>query len=566
MQCKTAKRLAVFPIAKIITIPDLKEAIKLSLEKYQRLLFEKIKKQLSLWFDANPDEFVEHAEVYRFLHSIKGTSGTIQLGGLLIISSKLLAELEIAEETHWKKVDLREFLYGLVSLSYEYEHFNETEINKGETCSGNVPFVQIIDEDVSMLILLKEALEAKGWIAITNTEPEKAVSQYYDMQPDCIVIDGDFQRRNDYQLLSDIQHHNVKKFIPMVITSVQNDRETRIRAYEMGADDFIEKPIDIEEFIIRINRQLQRKRIFDQSVLIDELTQVYNRRFLFDLMERNSKDFARTGISFSVSILDLDFFKQINDTYGHLTGDMVLETFARYLKEHIRGSDTVFRYGGEEFVILFPRTNVEDAKEVVKRILDEFSKLDFTHNGNSFNLSFSAGVYMAAHPGEGSQDILKKADQALYEAKNKGRNTVESANASIQHSNKILNVSVIDDDAIIRTLLVRILQNIDVGKVLLNIEAYENGEKFFASGRLDHNGKHFLILDGVMPVMDGIEVLDKVKQTEHRDQVHILMLTGRKTEYDIARALKLGADDYVTKPFSITELQARIQRLIRRMF
>jgi two-component system, cell cycle response regulator len=529
-------------------------------------LFEKIKKQLSLWFDADPDELVEHVEVYRFLHSIKGTSGTVQLGGLLLISSKLLAELEAVEESPWRKTDLREFLYGLVSLSYEYEHFKETDINKEETCCGNVPFVQIIDEDVSMLILLKEALEQKGWMVITNTEPEKAVSQYYDMQPDCLVIDGDFQSKNGFQLLSDIQHHNGKKFIPKVITSVQNDRDTRIHAYEMGADDFIEKPIDIEEFIVRINRQLQRKQIFDQSVLIDELTQVYNRRFLFDLLERNSKDFERTGIPFSISILDLDFFKKVNDSYGHLIGDVVLETFAHYLKENIRGSDTVFRYGGEEFVILFPRTNDEEAKEVVNRILDGFSQLAFTEHGHTFHISFSAGVYMAATPGEGSLDILKKADQALYEAKDNGRGRVESANTSVQHSNKILNVSVIDDDAIIRTLLVRVLQNIDIGQVLLNIEAYENGEKFFASARLNQKGKHFLILDGVMPVMDGIEVLNKVKQTEHADRVHVLMLTGRKTEYDIARALKLGADDYVTKPFSITELQARIQRLIQRMF
>ncbi|WP_423409533.1 diguanylate cyclase [Heyndrickxia sp. MSNUG] len=538
----------------------------MALEKYQKLLFDKIKKQISQWFDTDPNEMVEYEEVYRFLHSIKGTSGTVQLGGLLIVASKLLAQLESREDHPWIKNELREFLFELIRLSYDYEHFNETAVEKDEPCCGSVPLIQIIDDDVSMLILLKEALEEQGWMAITNTEPEKAVSQYYDLQPDCLVLDVDLPSKNGFQLLEDIQQHNHKQFIPKVITSLQNDRKTRMNAYEMGADDFIEKPIDIEEFIVRISRQLQRKQIFDQSVLIDELTQVYNRRFLFDLLERNIKEYERTGIPFSVSLLDLDYFKNINDRYGHLTGDKVLEVFASFLKENIRSTDIVFRYGGEEFVILFPRTTAEESKEVVKRILEEFSKVTFNEHGDSFTLSFSAGIYMVNNREEGSLEILKMADQALYEAKENGRACVKSANESAQPEHKILNVSVIDDDAIIRTLLVRVLENLDTSKVILNIESYENGEKFFGAGRLAEKGKHFLVLDGVMPVMDGIEVLTRVRESEHADRAHVLMLTGRKTEYDIARALKLGADDYVTKPFSITELQARIQRLIQRMF
>ncbi|WP_342032459.1 diguanylate cyclase [Mesobacillus boroniphilus] len=538
----------------------------MALEKYQHLLFEKIKQQISSWFDDRPDELVDHAEVYQFLHSIKGTSGTIHLGGLLFVSSKLLDRLEANEGLKWQKDDLREFLFELISLSYEYEHFKESDYKKNEPCCGDVPLIQIIDDDVTMLILLKEALEDKGWMVMTNTEPDKAVSLYYDLQPDCLVIDVDLPSKNGFQLLESIQLHNHKQFIPKVVISSQIDRITRMNAYEMGADDFIEKPIDMEEFLVRINRQLQRKQIFDQSVLIDELTQVYNRRFLSDQMERYLKDFERTGTSFSVGILDLDYFKKINDTYGHLTGDKVLEAFALFLKEQTRSTDIVFRYGGEEFVVLFPRTNDQEAAEVAKRILEGFSKVEFKEQGQSFHVSFSAGIYMANNSTEGSLDILKKADQALYEAKEKGRACVESANEAMLPANKILNVSVIDDDAIIRTLLVRVLQNIDTDKVLLNIESYENGEKFFEAARLEEEGKHFLILDGVMPVMDGIEVLGKVKSAENASQVNVLMLTGRKTEYDIARALKLGADDYVTKPFSITELQARIQRLIQRMF
>lgn len=538
----------------------------MALENYQNLLFEKIKKQITQWFELDEQEAVDYDEVYRFLHSIIGTAGTVQLGGLFLVASKLLDELDSFEKLPLGRNDLRELLFDLGSLSYEYEHFKDTELKKEEPSSGDIPLVQIIDDDVSMLILMKDAMEANGWMVIANTEAEKAISQYYDFHPDCLVINIDLQQKKGYELLANIQQHNHKQFIPMVITSTQNDRNTRMNAYKMGADDFMEKPIDIEEFIVRIHRQLQRKETFDQSVLIDELTQVYNRRFLFDLLERNIKEFERSEIAFSLALLDLDYFKNINDTYGHLTGDKVLEEFASFLKENIRSTDTVFRYGGEEFVILFPKTTDEEAKSILNRILDDFLKIPFHEQESQFHISFSAGVYMATNPGEGSLEILRIADKALYEAKEKGRSRIESANQVVHHRNSILNVSVIDDDAIIRSVLVRIIENMAMNKVSLTIESYENGEKFFAADRLSEKGKHFLILDGVMPVMDGIEVLNKVKQTEHSDRVHVLMLTGRKTEYDIARALKLGADDYVTKPFSITELQARIQRLIQRMF
>ena len=538
----------------------------MAIEKYQNLLFEKIKAQISEWFDSNNSEVISNKDVYSFLHTLKGTAGTIQLGGLYHLAAKLMDQLELESQEQWEKCELREFLFELVSLSYQYEHFKETDLKLAEPSDSELPVVQMVCEDVSMLILLKEALEENGWMVMTSSDPEKALSLYYDLQPDCLVIDIDFTEIDGFQILERIQQHNHKQFVPKVIISNENTRETRIKAYEMGADDFIGKPIDMEEFSVRIKRQLQRKQIFDESVLIDELTKVYNRRFLFDLLERYLKELERTNSVFSIALLDLDYFKDINDSYGHLTGDKVLEAFADFLKRKLRGSDIVFRYGGEEFVILLPRTNSQEAIDVINRVLEQFKSIQFDEQGRTFQLSFSAGVYMVDNPAEASQEILKMADHALYEAKEKGRSRVHGANISNQPANNILNVSVIDDDAIIRTLLVRVLQTIDTEKVELNIKSFENGEKFFESERLTEKGKHFLILDGVMPVMDGIEVLDRVKNSPQSNGVHVLMLTGRKSEYDIARALKLGADDYVTKPFSITELQARIQRLIKRMF
>lgn len=126
-------------------------------------------------------------------------------------------------------------------------------------------------------------------------------------------------------------------------------------------------------------------------------------------------------------------------------------------------------------------------------------------------------------------------------------------------------VSLIDDDAMIRSILIRILKGMDFVTYQIDLAAYENGLQFFESNRIMENGEHLLIIDGVMPVMDGIEILQKVKRLENNRNIHVLMLTGRKRESEIERALKLGADDYMTKPFSIKELQARIERLIKGM-
>jgi DNA-binding response OmpR family regulator len=134
-----------------------------------------------------------------------------------------------------------------------------------------------------------------------------------------------------------------------------------------------------------------------------------------------------------------------------------------------------------------------------------------------------------------------------------------------RHQNKRkLFISIIDNDVMIQTMLVRILKMMNIDRFEIDIKAYEDGMQFFESKRLDDPGEHFLIVDGIMPVMDGIEVLQKVK-SDLSKQVYVLMLSGRKSPNEINKALKLGADDYVTKPFSIKELQTRVQQIIQRM-
>ncbi|WP_407407446.1 diguanylate cyclase [Peribacillus sp.] len=534
------------------------------MEKYKNTLYRNIKKQLSDWLELDKTKMVTTNEVYRFLHSIKGTAGTIELGGLMLISENLLGKLDEDSDGVWKQDDLENLLFALIEHTYEYEHFAEVEIKEKPAHDTQAPLIQIIDDDISMLILLKDILEEKGWMVITSSDPVKATKQYFEMQPDCLILDIQLPTKDGYQVLQDIHFHNEKYFIPKIMISIQNDKQSRIKAYKMGADDFISKPIDIEEFVVKIERHIQRKKIFDQSVLIDELTQVYNRRFFEDMLPRYFQDFKRNGNLFSISIIDLDHFKRVNDTYGHAMGDVVLLEFAQFIKNNIRSSDLICRYGGEEFVIIFPQTANEEARNKLTELIKIFSTKSFTYEQQHFSVSFSAGVYTVHDESITPKEAFEEADSSLYEAKRLGRARV----GSIQKTSikkKYLNVSVIDDDIIIRTILTKILQSMDFPLYDLHIAVYEDGDSFLNSNRANENIAHFLILDGVMPTMDGIDVLKKVKKGSNADCFTVLMLTGRKSSGDIATALKLGADDYVTKPFNITDLQARMERLIKKI-
>lgn len=538
----------------------------MNLEKYQNHLFKNIKEQLSKWFEEDKIDEINNEEVYRFLHSIKGTAGTLQLGGLMQLADHLLLANNEMEIVNWRKNELRNFLFDLIELTYAYEHFNDVELKTEVDRKKATGLIQIIDDDVSMLIFLKDILEENGWMVITNTDPEKATKQYFDMQPDCLILDVQLPFKTGFQILDDIQQHNEKYFIPKIMISIQNDKESRLKAYKMGADDFIGKPIDVEEFLAKMDRHLHRKRLFDQSVLIDELTQVYNRRFFEDSITRYFQDFRRTKQGFTIAVLDLDRFKSINDTHGHLMGDQVLMEFAKFLKQSIRSSDMVFRYGGEEFVIIFPRASNDDVERLLNQMIKNFSTVLFTSKDQTFSVTFSAGIYTVEEEAVTPESAFKSADRSLYLAKRSGRARAIGAKPSnLLFKKKVLNISVVDDDVIIRTMLTNILESMDLDHLDMKVSSYENGGLFLASNQAKESHPHFLILDGIMPDMDGLEVLKAVKQSDNAASFTVLMLTGRKSEEDIARALQLGADDYVTKPFSVQELQRRIERLVKQV-
>jgi two-component system cell cycle response regulator len=206
----------------------------------------------------------------------------------------------------------------------------------------------------------------------------------------------------------------------------------------LGASDMVRIPVNQQELIARIRTQLRRQRYVDilrkridrglELSIVDQLTGLYNRRYMLNQLEQWRKRSESGGGPVSVVSLDIDHFKAINDRYGHQAGDQVLESFAKRLRQNIRPKDIACRPGGEEFLVIMPETNGEQAQMGAERIRHAIADEPFTVGVQDacLKVTVSAGVATFLDEGETVTDLLHRADQALYAAKQAGRNQVIS--------------------------------------------------------------------------------------------------------------------------------------------
>lgn len=166
-----------------------------------------------------------------------------------------------------------------------------------------------------------------------------------------------------------------------------------------------------------------RKKLHQLSIT-DELTGVYNRRFIFETIKKEIERSDRTGGTYTLMLIDIDFFKKVNDLCGHVQGDVVLKTIATKIKDHIRNMDSFGRFGGEEFILLLPETNLELALICAERLRKFVEGIQFQKIGYPVTVSIGVGQYLS---GESLECIIDRVDKALYKAKSNGRNRVEVA-------------------------------------------------------------------------------------------------------------------------------------------
>lgn len=245
-------------------------------------------------------------------------------------------------------------------------------------------------------------------------------------QPNLILSQLRLPTYNGLELVRRLKDDHATQSIPVVLYADHASADERIRAFDLGAGDFVSKPFVGAELLARVRVALRTRHLLtmlERRARLDGLTGLANRGVLEDRLPREWEACRRRGISLAVVISDLDHFKSINDTHGHAAGDEVLRQAASVLARSVRTSDLVARYGGEEFVVVAPDCDLGPALALAERFRRAILELDIVEHGARIPVTSSVGV--AVCPGTGGTtpvELLREADEALYQAKRSGRN------------------------------------------------------------------------------------------------------------------------------------------------
>lgn len=300
------------------------------------------------------------------------------------------------------------------------------------------PTVLIIDDVPTNVQILAEALSPLYRIKVASSGTSALEIAQRKPHPDIILLDVMMPEMDGFEVCRRLKSNNETSNIPVIFVTAKNTESDEELGLNLGAVDYITKPFSIPITKARIRNHLRLKHqadLLESLSMIDALTQIPNRRNFDATLLSEWKQAARNHSMLTVIIIDIDYFKQYNDHYGHGAGDVCLQMVASALsKDIIRPSDMVARYGGEEFIVILPETTEEEATLVAERLRTSVENLAIPHEYSSTApvVTISAGIASHRNQGDNSiQNLIDAADKALYMAKASGRNQVCKANPMI---------------------------------------------------------------------------------------------------------------------------------------
>ncbi len=293
-----------------------------------------------------------------------------------------------------------------------------------ERTSAEPGRVLVVDDEPIHAEYCARILESSSMMSQIVTDPAEILNAMNRFNPDLVLMDMYLPGCTGDEIARLIRQTGPFVSIPIVFLSVEDDFERQLLAMGHGGDEFLTKPITPSQLISAVTTRVHRYRELRRLMMHDSLTGLVNHAHLQQQLELETARTARTGRPLSFAMIDIDNFKQINDRYGHPVGDRVLKNLARFLRQRLRKSDVVGRYGGEEFAVIMANTERDNALLVLQRLREEFAGLETETERGALRVTFSAGV--ASTPGrQGTRELLLAADRALYQAKDRGRNRVE---------------------------------------------------------------------------------------------------------------------------------------------
>jgi diguanylate cyclase (GGDEF)-like protein len=296
--------------------------------------------------------------------------------------------------------------------------------------------VLIVDNQEASVLLLERLLRAAGYVAVTSTmDPGEVCALHAKNSYDLILLDVEMPNMDGFQVMEGLKKIETESYLPVLAVTAQPAH--KLRALQSGAKDFISKPFDLAEVLMRVHNMLEVRllheatrnhgKMLEALALTDPLTGLANRRLLAERLSMAIVHARRNTSTMAVVYLDLDGFKQINNTLGHGAGDVLLKMVAARLTTTVREEDTVARLGGDEFVImLWHISSPDDALTVVLKVIQAVTQ-PYVLDDQTVRVTTSAGVGIYPLHGEDADTLMKSADQAMYEAKRAGKNAYRIA-------------------------------------------------------------------------------------------------------------------------------------------
>jgi diguanylate cyclase (GGDEF)-like protein len=291
--------------------------------------------------------------------------------------------------------------------------------------------ILIVDDQEANVLLLEQMLRGAGYVSVMSTmNPGEVCELHRKHRFDLILLDIQMPGMDGFLVMEDLKEIETDGYLPVLAITAQPAH--KLSALQGGAKDFISKPFDLAEVLIRVHNMLEVRllhdearnhgRILESLALYDPLTGLANRRLLSDRMSMALVHARRNKSAMAVVYLDLDGFKQVNDTLGHGAGDVLLKMAAGRLVAAVREEDTVARLGGDEFIIaLWHISGTDDATVVVVKVIKAVSE-PYDIEGHPVRITTSAGISIYPVHGEDADTLIRSADLALYEAKRAGKN------------------------------------------------------------------------------------------------------------------------------------------------
>ncbi len=287
--------------------------------------------------------------------------------------------------------------------------------------------VLVLDDDPEAVRVLDAALTSEQVAVVGLEDSSRLVEALATHRPDVLLLDVEMPGPSGFDLCRMVRSMPEWRELPILFITAHTGVEFRVAAFQAGADDYLAKPVIREELRARVQSRLERARLTRERTERDSLTGLLLRRPFLENLRARLADTQRQGRALALGFLDVDRFKKVNDTHGHLAGDRVLMQLGRLLSTRFRKEDLRCRWGGEEFVVALLGTTPHGARDILARTATELAQVEFEGDkGERFHVTFSAGLAVTPQDGTDVETLLRLADERLYRAKAQGGNRIES--------------------------------------------------------------------------------------------------------------------------------------------